>query len=110
MMSTDGDPPMAVSSDQFAQLMAAIQASQERFDNKFAEFRAEVRHGQEDATANAVKKVRHEKPYSFKRKGNKEQAGFNEKVEDAIAEAQIHLSGTAAHKSLREPRKLWPKV
>ena len=56
MMSTDGDPPMAVSSDQFAQLMAAIQASQERFDNKFAEFCAEVRHGQEDAAANAVKK------------------------------------------------------
>ena len=93
MMSTDGDPPMAVSSDQFAQLMAAIQASQERFDNKFAEFRAEVRQGQEDAAAKAVKKVRHEKPYSFKRKGNEEQAGFNEKVEDAIAEAQIHLSG-----------------
>ena len=108
-MSTDGDPPMAVSSDQFAQLMAAIQASQERFDNKFAEFRAEVRQGQ-DAAAKAVKKVRHKKPYSFKRKGNEEQAGFNEKVEDAIAEAQIHLSGTAAHKSLREPRKLWPKV
>ena len=38
----------------------------------------------------------HEKPYSFKRKGNEEQAGFNEKVEDAIAEAQIHLSGDSS--------------
>jgi len=36
MMSTNGDLPMAVSSNQFVQLIAAIQASQERFDNKFA--------------------------------------------------------------------------
>ena len=91
--SSDADRPVAVSEDQFAQLMAAIQASQQRFDNKFAEFRVEVRQGQEDAAAKAVKKVRHEGPYSFKRKGNEEQAGFNEKVEDVVAEAQAHISG-----------------
>ena len=57
MMPTagDADTPVAISDDQFAQLMAAIQASQQRFDNKFAEFCAEVRQGQEDAAVKAVK-------------------------------------------------------
>jgi len=40
--------------------------------------------GQEDAATKAVKKVRHERPYNFKRKGNEEQAGFNEKLEDVV--------------------------
>lgn len=86
--------------------MAAIQASQQRFDNKFAEFHAEVRQGQEDAAAKAVKKVRHERPYNFKRKGNEEQAGFNKKVEDVVAEAQVHLSGDGSPPLSRELRKL----
>jgi len=95
MMSIAGDHEVsvAVSGDQFTQLMAAIQASQQQFDNKFAEFCVEVRQGQEDAATKVVKKVRHERPYNFKRKGNGEQAGFNEKLEDVVTEAQAHLSG-----------------
>ena len=45
-MATGGKgPSTAVSDDQFAQLMAAIHASQERIDYKFAEFRAEMKQG-----------------------------------------------------------------
>ena len=72
--------------------MAAIHASQERIDYKFAEFRAEMKQGQEDAAAKVLKRVRHDKPYVFRRKGNEEQASFNEKVEEAVAEAQAQYT------------------
>ena len=64
---------IAVTNNQFAQLMAAIHASQERIDYKLAVFRAEVKQGQEAAATKALKRVRHDKPYSFRRKGNEEQ-------------------------------------
>ena len=82
-----------ITPDQFSQLMEAIQASQERIDGKLAEFRDEVRIGQEDAAAKALKRVHLEKPYAFRRKGNEEQATFNSKLEDAIQEAQAEIAG-----------------
>ena len=83
-MTTGGEGPLtAVSDDQFTQLIAAIHASQERIDYNFVEFRAEMKQGQEDAAAKALK---------FRRKGNEEQATFNEKVEEVVAEVQAELS------------------
>jgi len=102
MMSTAGDheASVAVPGDQFAQLMAAIQASQQQFDNKFAEFQAEVRQGQEDAAS----KVRHERPYNFK-----EQAGFNEKLEDVVTEAPAHLSGDGSPPAIERAQEALTK-
>ena len=92
-MATGGESSYsAVTDDQFGQLMAAIRSSQERIDHKLAEFRAEVKQGQEDAAAKALKRVRHDKPYSFRRKGNEEQSSFNEKVEEVVLEAQAELA------------------
>ena len=92
-MATGGECSYsAVTDDQFGQLMAAIHSSQERIDHKLAEFRAEVKQGQEDAAAKALKRVRHDKPYSFRRKGNEEQSSFNEKVEEMVLEAQAELA------------------
>ena len=62
-----------VSTSQFAQLMEAIQASQDRINQKFADFRSEVRRSQEDAAAKALKRVKHEKPYVWRKKGHEEQ-------------------------------------
>ncbi|ETW96470.1 MAG: hypothetical protein ETSY2_46330 [Candidatus Entotheonella gemina] len=87
--TTDG---VAISTDQFAQLMGAINASQARMEEKFTEFRAEVWQGQEDAAAKALKRVRYEKPYAFKRKGNEEQAAFNAKLDEKVAEAEAELA------------------
>ena len=67
----------AISPDQFTQLMEAITAFQTRMDEKFSEFQVEVRQGQEEAAVKALKRARYEKPYTFKRKGNEEQATFN---------------------------------
>ena len=71
---------------QFALLMGA---SQTRMEERFAEFRAEITLGQEDAAAKALKQARYEKPYEYKRKGNQEQAAFNAKVDEAVAEAEL---------------------
>ena len=69
--------------DQFQQLMSAINAGQTKMDSKF---KAEVRLGQEEATAKALKRVRLERPYTYRRKGNEEQVGFNKSLLEAQAE------------------------
>ena len=100
--------------DQFTQLLAAFQLTQERIDCRFTEFLYEVWQGQEEAAAKALKCVRREKPYTFQRKGNEEQAAFNDKVDETIAEAQAELkqdSGSTpalqrAHDTLATGRKL----
>ena len=79
----------AMTQDQFSLLMGAFSASQTRMEERFAEFRAEIRLGQEDAAAKALKRARYEKPYEYKRKGNQEQAAFNAKVDEAVAEAEL---------------------
>ncbi len=59
------------------------------------EFRTEVCQGQEDAAAKALQRVRHDKPYSFKCKGNEEQATLNSKADKTLAEAQAKLTRAA---------------
>ena len=65
---------VAISSAQFSQLMEAIACSQARMDDKLARFQAEVRQGQEDAAAKAMKRARYEQLYIFIRKGNEARA------------------------------------
>ena len=50
-------------------------------DSKLNQFKAEMRLGQEEAAAKALKRARLERPYTYRRKGNEEQAGFNTKLE-----------------------------
>ncbi len=66
--------------------MAAISSTQDRMDDQLAAVRQELQHGQEEAAAKALKRVRREKPYAYKR--NEEQSMFNEQVAEKIAEAQ----------------------
>jgi hypothetical protein len=61
-------------------------------EERFEEFRTEVRQGQEDAAAKALKRAKYEKPYTYKRKGNEEQATFNAKLDEKIAEAEVELA------------------
>ena len=93
----------AISPDQFTQLMEAITASQTRMDEKFSEFQIEVRQGQEEAAAKALKRARYEKPYTFTRKGNEEQATFNAKLDATVADAESELTeaGPAAAPALQ---------
>ena len=74
-------------------ILNEIRESQRKLSSKFVQFRDEIKRGQEDAAEKALKRVRREKPYVYKRKGNEEQANFNEKVEEAIASAQLELEG-----------------
>ena len=102
----------AITSGQFAQLMEAIQASQNRIAEKLAQFQDEVGLGQEEAVAKALKRIHIESPYTYRRKGNEEQAGFNRKVEDTIKEAQLlksHLHSTEPRKPSKEVCNLSPK-
>ena len=61
-------------------------------ERRFTEFRDEVRQGQEDAAAKALKRARLEKPYTFRRKGNEEQAVFNGRLDETVAEAEAELA------------------
>ena len=94
---------VSVSAGQFAQLMEAITASQTRMDERFAEFRTEVRQGQEDAAAKALKRARYEKLYEFKRKRNEEQVSYNAKLDETVAEVEAELAeaGTSAAPALQ---------
>ena len=87
---------VAISDDQFAQLMGAITESQSRMEEKLVEFRSEMWQGQEDAAAKALKRARYEKPYAFKRKGNEEQAAFNAKLDETAVEAEAELTEPGA--------------
>ena len=101
MATEDGAGP---SNDQFAQLLSAIQANQQRVDDQLSEMRAEMRSSQEDAAAKALKHVRHEKPYAYKKKGNEEQAAFNEAVQETIRAS--HRRGSAGcHEGARSYRE-----
>ena len=79
------------SGTQFASLLSAIQDSEQRPDRKLAEFKADIRQAQDDAAAKAVNRVRHEKPYTYRKKVHEEQARFNSKVVESIQEAQDTL-------------------
>ena len=84
--------PIGAGAADLSAVLREIRESQRKLDTaKFAKFQDEVRQGQEDAAAKALERVRREKPYAYKRKGNEEQASFNEKVEDAIVAAQTEL-------------------
>ena len=79
------------SSTQFATLLAAIRQSETRLDQKLAGFRSDIREAQEEAATKAVNRVRHDKPYDFKKRAHEEQASFNEKVQEAVGEASEAL-------------------
>ena len=72
--------PIGAGAADLSAILREIRESQRKLDTKFAKFQDEIKQGQEDAAAKALKRVRREKPYAYKRKGNEEQASFNEKV------------------------------
>lgn len=67
--------PTTILSDQFAQLKGALHTTQVRLDDKL-EFRAEVKKSQEEAATKAVKRARHEKHYTFRKKRNEGASPF----------------------------------
>ena len=79
-----------LSRSQFASLLAAIKDSESRLDQRFSDFK-----GAQEEAAKAAKRVRHEKPYDYKKKAHEEQATFNAKVQDALKEATDALDDTA---------------
>ena len=91
-----GEPSLTIGANSLAQLMEAIESSQTRMEEKLAQFRSEVRLGQEEAAAKALKRARYEKPYSFKRKGNEAQALFNSKLDETLAQAESDAASVAA--------------
>ena len=63
---TSGRPaPQVIMEHKFVQLMSANSSSQSRMDEKLVQFQVEVRPGQEEAVAKALKKPHYEKPYTF---------------------------------------------
>ena len=61
-------------------------------ETQFVELKEQVKCGQEEAAAKAVKCTQHERPYSFKKKGNEEQSVFNTKVEESLLETEAELA------------------
>ena len=96
---------------QFGQLMQAIRGSQDRLDEKLADFRAEIRHSQEEAAAKAIQRSRHEKPYTFRKKGHEEQYRFNSRLAETISEGQTELAsaGTSTGTAVERAQKALEK-
>ena len=84
--------PATLSGSQFTSLLTAIQESERRLDQKLADFKADVRQAQDEAATKAVHRMRHDKPFEYKKKANGEQARFNAQVEETVQEAQEALS------------------
>ena len=91
----------AMTQDQFALLMGAFSASHARMEERFAEFRAEIRLGQEDAAAKALKRAGYEKPYEYQRKSNHDQAAFNAKVDEG-GSARVYRGRACRRKAARK--------
>ena len=87
--------PGELPSSQFASLLAAIQQSESRLDQRFADFKSEMKGAQEEAAAKAASRVHLEKPYQYKKKTHEEQAIFNDKLTEAIKEASTTLKEAA---------------
>ena len=85
-------PGLSIAPGQSTQLLEAITSSQTRMEQRFAEFRDEVRQGQEEAATKALKRAKFEKPYTYRRKGNEEQAVFNSRLDETVAEAETELA------------------
>jgi hypothetical protein len=85
-------------------------ATQAALDQRMVTFRAEILSGHKEATAKALKRSRHERSLSFRRKGNEEQHRFNEKLSVELEVAQEQLEKvpalTAAKKAVLEGTKL----
>ena len=107
--SSQSNQPGELSSSQFASLMAAIKSSETRLDQKLAEFKSDVQQAQEEAATKAANRVRREKPFEFKKKAHEEQAIFNEKVEDAVKEAQAALSSVEDSPALQRAQEALEK-
>ena len=85
-------PPVDISADRFAQLMAAITGTQVRLDDKLAEFKVEIAESQERAATSAARKVQANKEsYVFKKKSHEEQHKANVNIDEALHEAEIGL-------------------
>ncbi len=95
-----GTASIVVTPDQFATLLETFKSSHERLESRFGEFKAEIQRSQDEAAAKAVKRARYEKPYAFKKKGNEEQAAFNSRISESMAEAETELTGVAASPAL----------
>ena len=89
-------PGPSIAPDQFSQLMEAIASSQTRMEYRFAEFWDEVWQGQEDAASKALKRAKFEKPYIYRRRGNEEQAIFNSRLDETVAEAETELAAASS--------------
>ena len=85
------NPTSELSSSQFTSLLSAIQQSETRLEQKFADFKSDIKEAQEEAATKAANRVRRDKPYGYKKKGHEEQAAFNDGVQDIMKEADDAL-------------------
>ena len=94
-----------LSGSQFASLLAAIRSSEERLDRKLATFKSDVQQAQEEAATKAAKCVRHDKPYTYKKKAHEEQAQFNAQVQGTIQEAQDAFAAVESSPALHRAQE-----
>lgn len=75
----------SMSADQFEKLLM------EAFQRFKEDFKEEVRQGQEEAVARALKRALTDEHYTFKKKSNEEQATFNSEVQEPLREVKTAL-------------------
>ena len=94
IMSDEEDGSTTAPTADMAAILKDIRESQKKLSDKFVHFQEEVKRGQEDAATKALKRVRREKSYVYRRKGNEEQALFNEKIVSIDTNLLVSITAT----------------
>ena len=76
---------------QFQLVMAELRKTRDDMQHKFDMLQEEIAAGQDDATERIVKKLRVDRGYTFKKKGQ-HQFRFNAEIEERIVKAQTEAA------------------
>ena len=102
-----------ITTSQFDALMGAISAIsaskstlERSLEEKFEEFKQEVKLSQAESVERAAKKARTEKPQVFRFKGNEDQFYFNEKLKEAMDDSAAELVKATSDPAISSSPKL----
>ena len=90
-----------------AELKKSQDSSHKELEGKLQKLEEDVAASQElqeDATERAVKRLRRDKPYEFRRNGHEEQYSFNSGIADHVAAATTQLNKSSQHQKRIKPR------
>ena len=90
-------------------LMAVVETSSRALEAKFEKLRSDVIEGQEQVTERLAKRIKRDRPYVFKKKGNEKQHEFNEQLEEHLQDATDALAEEDDRPALKKAKEALKK-